>query len=232
MPKFVLFDIDGTLIDPGGSGRIALNRALEDLAGIIDGFQVIHFAGKTDLQIIKETMAKHGLGFDSARLDAFRSLYEDHLRRVVSRGLGQVKPGVCTLLQQLRTDSEFFLGLLTGNTEEGARIKLEPFCLNGYFPVGAFGSDEEDRNLLLPFAVGRLSQAAGISVDFSDCVVIGDTPKDVECAKVHGAQSIAVATGPYDLPALAETEADMVLEDLADAGRILSWLRQEPQPSR
>ncbi|MBI5571899.1 MAG: HAD family hydrolase [Desulfomonile tiedjei] len=232
MPRFVLFDIDGTLIDPGGSGRMALNRALEDLAGINDGFQGVHFAGKTDLQIIRETLAKHGMRFNRALGAEFRSLYEDHLRRIVSQGLGQVKPGVCTLLEALQTDSEFYLGLLTGNTEEGARIKLEPFSLNQYFPVGAFGSDEEDRNRLLPFAVRRLAHTTGISIDFADCVVVGDTPKDVECAKVHGAHSIAVATGPYGLPALAETQADLILDDLADAARILSWLRRDLRPAQ
>lgn len=227
MATFILFDIDGTLIDSGGSGMIALNRALEDVAGIKEGFQGINCAGKTDLQIIRETLTKHGLDFERSLVAEFRMVYLGHLQQAVARGLGHVKPGVNTLLQKLGADSQFFLGLLTGNTAEGARIKLEPFDLNAHFPTGAFGSDEEDRNRLLPLAVRRLRQSTGVSVDFSQCVVVGDTPRDVECAKAYGACSIAVATGPYGLPALLETEANLVLEDLSNTTRVVEWLRRE-----
>jgi len=54
------------------------------------------------------------------------------------------------------------MGLLTGNLEKGARIKLEPFGLNTFFPFGAFGSDHEDRNYLLPVAIERFQEHSTI----------------------------------------------------------------------
>jgi len=88
------------------------------------------------------------------------------------------------------------MGLLTGNLEKGARIKLEPFGLNTFFPFGAFGSDHEDRNYLLPVAIERFSRTFNYNIDFQQCIVVGDTPRDVACAKPYGATVIAVATGP------------------------------------
>jgi phosphoglycolate phosphatase-like HAD superfamily hydrolase len=81
-------------------------------------------------------------------------------------------------------------------------------------PFGAFGSDDEDRNVLLPIAVERLRDLTGIRVGYADCVVIGDTPRDVRCAKPYGAVSVAVATGGYSMEELREAGADMVMEDL------------------
>ena len=147
-----------------------------------------------------------------------------HLRTEVSTGKGHVKIGVRELLQALEDLEGIHLGLLTGNAETGARVKLEPFGLNHYFPVGAFGSDSEDRNLLLPIAVHRLHDSKSVTVKYESCVVVGDTPKDVECALIHGASSIAVATGPYPLSELAVTEAGLVVADLSDTKQIVEWI--------
>ena len=145
---------------------------------------------------------------------------------MVSRDASKVhmKVGVMELLHTLQGLEDIFLGLLTGNTEEGARLKLASYSLNRFFPLGAFGSDAEERNRLLPIALKRLRQAESISVRYQDCVVIGDTPKDVECAHAHGASAIAVATGPYHLEQLKETEADFVVSDLSNTGQIVGWI--------
>jgi phosphoglycolate phosphatase-like HAD superfamily hydrolase len=108
------------------------------------------------------------------------------------------------------------LGLLTGNLEKGARIKLEPFRLNEYFPAGAFGSDNEDRNTLLPIAVQRFEEILQDSIEINTCIIVGDTPRDVECAHIFGAQCIGVATGPYSYEDLQDAGADLVVQDLAD----------------
>ena len=96
--------------------------------------------------------------------------------------------------------------------------------LNHFFPVGAFGDDSEDRNLLLPFAVKRLLESQSISLNFEDCVVIGDTPSDVLCAQIHGASSVAVATGTHSLEQLRKTTANLVLSDLSDTEQIVEWI--------
>jgi phosphoglycolate phosphatase-like HAD superfamily hydrolase len=223
--KFILFDVDHTLIDSGRAGFTALNKTLEDVTGISNGFNGISFAGKTDFQILREAMEKFNLNSDGGLLRRFLGRYLMRLRDAVANGNGHVKPGVYELLGRLELEDKFELGLLTGNVEQGARIKLEPFSLNRFFPVGAFGDDGEDRNRLLPIAVERLCQVRGYVVDYGNCIVVGDTPRDVECAKAHAASSIAVATGPYSVRDLMQTKAELVLQDLSDTDQIMNWLR-------
>lgn len=223
--KFILFDVDHTLIDSGRAGFTALNKTLEEAAGIRNGFNGISFAGKTDFQILREAMEKFNLSSDDGLRPGFLNRYLVHLRDAMANQNGHVKPGVYELLERLELEDKFELGLLTGNVEQGARIKLEAFSLNRFFPVGAFGDDGEDRNRLLPIAVERLWQIRGIVVDYANCFVVGDTPRDVECAKAHGAASIAVATGPFPAEALRRTEAELVLNNLCDTDEIMNWLR-------
>jgi phosphoglycolate phosphatase len=227
MTKFILFDIDGTLVSLDGAGSRSLNRAMEELLRVKDGFRQINFAGKTDLQIIREGLGKLGLADRDDLLHSLLDRYLVHLEAAVSSGGGHLKMGVKELLQALEDLADVHLGLLTGNAETGARLKLKPFGLNRYFPVGAFGSDSEDRNLLLPIAVQRLQACESISVSHQQCVVIGDTPKDVECARIYGASSIAVATGPYSLSALKKTQADLVVPDLANTKQIVEWIQKD-----
>jgi len=223
-PVFVLFDIDGTLVSLDGAGSRSLNRAMEDLLGIQNGFREINFAGKTDFQIIREGLQKFDLLNRDNLLDSLLNRYLDHLSTEVATGRGHIKEGAKELLFKLQDLRGVYLGLLTGNVEAGARLKLEPFGLNRFFPLGAFGDDGEDRNLLLPFAVRRLLESESISVNYEHCVVIGDTPNDVECAQVHGASSIAVATGTYSLEQLKKTTADLVLSDLSNTEQIVEWI--------
>ena len=226
MHTFVLFDIDGTLVSLDGAGSRSLNRAMAELLRVTDGFRNIDFAGKTDLQIIREGLGTLGLADRDDLMHSLLDRYLVHLRAEVSTGRGHVKIGARELLAALQ-DLGIYLGLLTGNVEVGARLKLEPFGLNRYFPVGAFGSDSEDRNLLLPIAVKRLQEARSASVSYEHCVVIGDTPKDVECAHIHGASAIAVATGTYPLKELEKTDAELVTADLSNTEKIVDWIRRK-----
>ena len=227
MYKFILFDIDGTLVSLDGAGSRSLNRAMEELLQVTDGFRGIDFAGKTDLQIIREGLGTLGLTDGDDLMHSLLNRYLVHLRAEVSTGRGHVKKGIRELLPALQNLEGIYLGLLTGNAETGARLKLEPFGLNRYFPVGAFGSDSEDRNLLLPIAVERLQEETSASVNYEHCVVIGDTPKDVECAHVHGASAVAVATGTYPLKELEKTAAELVTADLSDTEKIVDWIRRK-----
>ena len=226
MPRFILFDIDGTLTDSGGAGRRALNQAMLEVTGIEDGFRGVGFAGKTDLLNIREGLEKLGLDARSSMISLVAGRYLENLRSEVAKGGGHVKAGVRELIEGLQNRDGCVLGLLTGNLEAGARIKLEPFGLNKFFSVGAYGDDAEDRNLLLPIALLRLREHRGMSLNPNDCLVIGDTPKDVECARVHGTPSIAVATGPYPLEVLQEIGADLVVPDLSGTAQLLAWIQR------
>ena len=217
MKKLVLFDIDGTLIDPGGAGRKSLGYTFSELFDIRDAFGRIKMAGKTDIQIIKEGLSVHGLSSDDHNLPSMLSVYLKHLRTEILTKKKRVNPGVVELLDTLKAMDGYWLGLLTGNVEPGARIKLGAFDLNAYFSVGAFGDDDENRNHLLPIAIEKFRKMTDIRINSHDCIVIGDTPSDVLCAKPYGAVSIAVSTGPYSYDALLETEANYVLKDLSCA---------------
>ena len=221
--RLVLFDIDGTLIDSGGAGVRSLDLALKDLFSIDNGFHGISMAGKTDTQIIKEGIMKHGLSANGT-IDAVIKAYLNYLRREINNDRKHVKPGIYEVLEELKPLQDLGLGLLTGNIEQGARIKLEPFRLNEYFPAGAFGSDDEDRNNLLPIAVKRFEELFQQKIEADNCIIVGDTPRDVECAHIYGAMCIAVATGPYSYDDLVEAGADYVVHDLSDQKTLLNFL--------
>jgi phosphoglycolate phosphatase len=214
MERLILFDIDGTLTDSGSAGSISLTKTFRSLFGIDDAFRHIRMDGKTDIQIIKEGLAAHGLDGGGRTVADILAGYIDCLKREIHNDRKHLKPGIGELLETIAAMDGCRLGLLTGNVEEGARVKLAVFDLNRHFQWGAFGSDHEDRNRLLPVAVAKYQRISGRKVPFEHCVVVGDTPRDVECAKPYGAVAVAVATGNYDYAALCRTGADVVLRDL------------------
>jgi len=221
--RLILFDIDGTLIDSGGAGTRSLNLAFEKVFSIENAFNGISMAGKTDTQIMKEALVKHGISTDR-NLSPIIDAYLRHLRKEINNNRKHANPGIHEILEKLSLMRNVGLGLLTGNIEPGARIKLEPFSLNKYFPAGAFGSDDEDRNRLLPIAIKRFDELYKRKTRADECMVIGDTPRDVHCAKIYGATCIGVATGPYPIDALIEAGADYVVENLSDHNTLLQFL--------
>lgn len=220
----ILFDIDGTLIDSGEAGTRSLNLAFKELFSVVNAFHDISMAGKTDTQIMKEGLMKYGISADG-NLDAIINTYIKHLQMEINNDRRHIKPGVYELLEKFSLIRDIRLGLLTGNLEPGARIKLEPFKLNKYFPTGAFGSDDEDRNRLLPIAIKRFKELCQRRICIDECIVVGDTPRDVYCAKIYGAMCLGVATGPYSIDELIEAGADYVVRDLSDHYGLLQFLK-------
>jgi phosphoglycolate phosphatase-like HAD superfamily hydrolase len=221
--RLILFDIDGTLIDSGGAGVRSLDLAFKKVFSVENGFHGISMAGKTDSQIIQEGLVKHGLSMDG-NMNAVIEAYLFHLKQEIRNDRKHAKPGVHEILELLSPVKDIGLGLLTGNLEQGARIKLDAFNLNKYFPSGAFGSDDEDRNKLLPVAVRRFEELFDEKIAIEECIVIGDTPRDVECAHIYGAICIGVATGPYTFDELVEARADYVVKDLSDPAKLFESL--------
>jgi len=224
----VLFDIDGTLVLTGGAGLRAMNRACEHLVGHQSALDGVTLAGRTDWIILDNALTNNGLALDPALLLELRRRYVEHLREEIElpgKGVKAVMPGIRELLDALAARTDMALGLLTGNFEEGARIKLEHFDLWKYFRCGAFGDDSADRNDLVPIAMRRARECGIPDVPPSNVFVVGDTPHDVACARAVGAVPIAVATGGYSVERLRETGADHVFKDLSDPGAFLTLLR-------
>jgi phosphoglycolate phosphatase len=227
MRKLVLFDIDGTLVLTGGAGLRAMNRAIKDVLGHDDGLRDIPLAGRTDWAILTEAVARVGKSLDDGLLTRLRDGYIENLAIEIEqpgRGPKAVMPGVRELLDTLCARDDVFVGLLTGNFEEGARIKLEHFDLWRYFTCGAYGGDAADRNALVPFAVRRARTCGLPDIGTGDVIVVGDTPHDVSCARAASAIAVAVATGGHTVDELQETGADLVLPDLSDPAAFLKLL--------
>jgi phosphoglycolate phosphatase-like HAD superfamily hydrolase len=227
MSKVVLFDIDGTLVLTGGAGMRAMNRACEEIAGAREALHEVPVAGRTDWIILHDAMRKLGRELGDELLSTIRSRYVHYLREEIrhrGHGIKDVLPGVRELLDQLSVRDDVFLGLVTGNFEEGARIKLEYFDLWRYFRCGAYGEDAQDRNALVPFALDRARKCGLDPSTTHDVIVVGDTPHDVACARAVGATPVGVATGSYTVEQIAASGADIVFSDLSDSAAFLALL--------
>jgi phosphoglycolate phosphatase len=223
--KLILFDIDGTLVLTGGAGLRAMRHAFRDVFSLSHEFD-IPMGGRTDAWIVAKAAERYGFTYNDVDLRRFHDVYVEHLSREVHEPGPRkgMMPGVRALLDALAARNDVYLALLTGNFEEGARIKLGYFDLWRYFQCGAFGDRIVERNDLLPLAFETVRARCGLDVPPEQTVIIGDTPLDVAVAVAGGARSLAVATGSHSLEELSETGADAVLSDLADLDAALGAL--------
>src|SRR5262245_31842434 len=197
--------------------------AFAELFAIRDAFTGVAMAGRTDCGILADAVAAHGIAADAPELTRFPDIYAQHLTRELDKPGPRkgIMPGIRPLLDALSARDDVHLGLLTGNYEACAQLKLRYFDLWHYFRGGAFGDNAPDRNRLLPRAVAHVASQGGPVVDARDAIVIGDTPLDVACAQASGARSIAVATGNFSADDLRAAGADIVFEDLSDTAAVL-----------
>lgn len=219
MPRLLLFDIDGTLIDSHGAGGAAILDAVEAYFGVSrDSLPPLQLAGSTDPAIAMDVFSLLGREHSQEEVFAFLDHYLVNLRRRLDAAdfSGFTLPGVNALLDALREEKDAHLGLLTGNIRRGAEIKLGRHGIHDRFLDGAFGCDHHDRNQLGPFALSRMQAATGAAYDPADVIVIGDTPKDIRCAAAFGAKCLAVATGQYSAAELQAHSPWRVLDSFAD----------------
>jgi phosphoglycolate phosphatase-like HAD superfamily hydrolase len=223
--RLVLFDIDGTILRSGGVGRIAMERALTTVFGT-SGSTDYRYDGKTDRQIVRETMRLEGKTDQEIDADMERLLaaYVEglHAEFASGRRTVQIYPGVVELLDELEQQADVVLGLLTGNIIEGAKAKLGAAGIDfDRFRVNAFGSDHEHRPQLPGIAQRRARDVIGTDIAGNRLVVIGDTPADIRCGESVGARAIGVATGRYTVDELSEHGAYAVFETLADTDAVM-----------
>jgi phosphoglycolate phosphatase-like HAD superfamily hydrolase len=224
--RLLLFDIDGTLVRAGPVGGAVFNRALEAVLGEVPSGQV-RMSGKTDPQIVREYLAL----MESDDPDHLPSILA-HLERELAAAAAEITrdgspcPGVVELLETVAKDDRFCSSVLTGNIAPNAVVKLAAFGLEKWLDLesGAYGSDSEDRRDLVPIAIGRLASLRGVQVSPEETWVIGDTPRDYECAAATDAHCLLVATGSYSVEELSGLGADAVLADLTATGAVVDIL--------
>jgi len=214
-PHILLFDIDGTLVSTGGAGAVAWRRAFEELHGIPADIGKFTDAGMTDPDVGAKTF-EAVLGRKPTPLELAQVVQRrlEHLPEAVAESEKyRVLPGVPERLRQLSRDGHL-LGLITGNGDGAAFIKLSRGDLMRWFSFGAYASAGVDRAGIVRQAVGRGEAMFGGDVPNTEIFVIGDTPLDIQAAHAVGCTAIGVATGHYDVDALREAGADHVLETL------------------
>src|SRR3954447_26041065 len=213
----ILFDIDGTLIDTGGAGAASWRLAFDELYGIPADIGEFTDAGMTDPAVGRKTfesvMKRKPERHEFTRLLERRLHY---LHQTVEESEGyRVLAGVEELLPRL-IDDGYLLGLVTGNVEGAAHIKLHRARLNRFFSFGGYGSDADDRGELTRTALKRATLVYGEAVEPEQALTVGDTPLDVQGAHAAGIQCVGVASPHHTEDQLREAGADYVQASLEE----------------
>ncbi len=220
-PTILLFDIDGTLITTGGAGHRAIDRAFSERFSRDDACR-FPFDGLTDRQIARRGLEAIGEAVSEAAIDAVITLYlrllEEELS-LVDRASYRLHDGMAEAIRAAKARGHG-VGLGTGNVVEGARIKLGGLGVFEEFAFGGFGSDAEERVVLIRRGAERGAEHLGVGLASCRVVVIGDTPKDVAAAQGIGAESIGVGTGRYTRDALLGCGATHAFDSLASPGAL------------
>jgi phosphoglycolate phosphatase-like HAD superfamily hydrolase len=215
--KLLLFDIDQTLVNTGGAGLRALDRACQKLFRIEHAMEGISPHGKTDPAIVREILRVR-LGHASASNVEIETVLESYLfflrDEVRLSPMYRVLPGILPLLDDLVAQQGIMLGLATGNIELGGRVKLDRGGLNRYFEFGGFGSDSEDRAELVRRGAEKAADKNGAQITPENTFVIGDTPLDIAAGMRAGFKTVGVGTGTYTAEQLLEAGATFAVEDL------------------
>jgi len=227
MQRLILFDIDGTLTRTQ-NGYLPFNDAILKTFGFAGDIRAVVPDGNTDPLIVQDIFAKAGREI-SVGADAWESFtsqlhasYLDH----VARGVTTIRPmpGADALLQHLSVQTEFHASVVTGNFEATAQVKLTSAGLMSFLSRGAYASDSAHRPDLPAIARQRWEIATGGAIAATQCVVIGDTPKDLQCARANGMKCLLVGSGRYPVEELGYWQPDACLADLSDTLQVIRLL--------
>jgi len=222
----ILIDIDGTMLHPGLTPRHSLAEAIFRHTGKRIEFTVPQLAGMTDPLIVNNALdflnipAQNRDGLPDRILGTYLEILSRRYPQAADRRL---YPGVVDLLNYLQ-EQPVRLGLITGNLEQGAMIKLKPFNLAQYFSMGVFSSDNPDRDILPPIAVKKCRQRFDEDYQAEQVLIIGDTVRDVWCAHRNGMRAVAVVRHADRRTAIITENPDLIVDHFEDITPVVDYL--------
>ena len=218
----ILFDIDGTVMTSDHAGTSAMARTAKELFNV-DEIEPLKVHGRCDRGILAELFESLGVSYDQHREEFCRRYYQN-LPASLVENKARLLPGVKPLLEKLQQRDDVALGLLTGNLQKAAKIKLNHVQVDHFFNFGGYGDDFADRNDVAAQAVEFAKIALGETFSSSKIWILGDTLNDIRCARSVGAKVIAVETGGASPEELSSASPDLLLPDLQDCERWLDSL--------
>ncbi|MGH7388971.1 MAG: HAD family hydrolase [Candidatus Rokuibacteriota bacterium] len=224
MTLVLFWDIDGTLLTTARAGIVAWEDAAGELVGRPVDFSRLETAGLTDVEIAARIPGIFGLEPTPERVEGLLRRYETQLPGRLRLRAGGVLPGVREIAEYLRGRPDICSLLLTGNTLAGARAKLAHYGLDGYFGAGAFCDGTVDRPSIARKALAMACDRIGLVPAPDRMYVIGDTPRDIDCARAIGARAVAVASGAYTVDDLRAHEPWLAIERLPEPEAFLQRL--------
>ena len=214
MFRLILFDIDGTLISTEGAGVKAFAQTSAEVYGLPEATKGMTFAGRTDRALVELIFNQNSIEFTQAEIDRFFTAYLERLSHFLPTDNTTPLPGVLEWIETLRQKQPApVIGLLTGNHSKGAELKLRHYNIWDEFEMGAFGDKTPERNAVAQEALSWAKERWD-DIKPEEILVIGDTQRDIECARAIGAKVLAGATGNSSIEELQEFNPDWASIDL------------------
>ncbi len=220
MAKLLLFDIDGTLMEESPTHTASFNYVCQSIYGVQTDIDSFPRHGMTDTGILYGLLKKENVEDEQIRnglKKAFLSMVEYVSANLKSEDY-KLLDNVTPVLEKLHK-SEYSLGILTGNLQAIASIRLEKSGISSYFVAGGYGDDSRVRSELVNHAIQRF----GKSIERENIYLIGDTPLDIRAARDASVNAIGVATGVYKSSDLSG--ADLVLENFREEKKLFKFLK-------
>lgn len=228
--KVVLFDIDWTLVK-GGTGKVFIEShrvGMRKVFGIEleQDFDITPHEGKVGKQFLRDLAIERGIDPVVASERALEAINatDEYLLKNAGKLKTKVILGVRECIDELRKMG-VLLGLLTGNSKTGAKIKLESTGLFELFTFGAFGDESFKRAELVELARKRAEEISGHHISNNEIFIVGDSPRDIECGREAGVKTIAVATGPNTFEKLQLLKPDLLIRSLEEKDTLISFLK-------
>ena len=220
----LLWDIDGTLLSAKGAGPLAFDRATVDHFGYEIPLASIDWLGATDYSIAYALLKEAGRKVTRDEAQELIDRYLSYLPQMLDATNARAIEGTEELLERFHQHDAVHQGLLTGNVRRGADIKLGYLGVDHYFHFGAFADYSDHRNDLSRYALELAREHLHPQWSGKQIYVIGDTPKDIECGKVIGAYTVAVATGHHSAEELKAHEPSVLFETFAEPAVLVDYL--------